>query len=204
MKKKKKSFPFWCVDGYQEVRTDHNEISTRTVKRCGGRKCFWPKVNDLGWVSWAMSQKPKPKPRHWQGIKKNLAFAKTDQRQLPTENDFRSECVCVWFFSSSCRFFVSFRPHSRFVAWFGASKLKIFFSNVFIHFFLYSHTLNCGMVWCQSPPLILSVISCLSVRFNFGRSFVTHNFLGISQLDGNGSVQIAAASMASSSLARWR
>lgn len=58
------------------ARTDHNEISTRT-ECSGGRNIFWPRENDLGWVCWAMSSKPKPSLTRYT----DFSARQTDQRQ---------------------------------------------------------------------------------------------------------------------------
>lgn len=131
-----------------------------------------------------MSDEPKAKaktkaPSHWQGIK-NLV---RQNRSTPLANrkwffDLSvSVCACVWcsFFPFSCRIFASFRPRSRFVAlhsmwfWFGASKLKNFFRRVHSYFFLFSHTLNCGVVhfsrrhWYFQLSLVFMFVSILAI-----------------------------------------
>lgn len=178
------SFPFWCRDVYQERRTDHNEISTRTECEMMWRpkNIFGRKLNDLGWVCherWAKSQSQNQSPitltRYKESRSPKQINATCQQKMI-----FRSlcECVCVcvvFFFPFSCRLFASFRPRSRFVAlhsmwfWFGASKLKNFFRRVHSYFFLFSHTSNCGVVhfsrrhWYFQLSLVFMFVSILAI-----------------------------------------
>lgn len=92
-------FPFWCRDVYQEVRTDHNEISTRTECEMMWRpkNIFGRKLNDLGWVCherWAKSQSQNQSPitltRYKESRSPKQINATCQQKMI-----FRSLWVCV-------------------------------------------------------------------------------------------------------------
>lgn len=146
--------------------------------RCLSRSAYWSQRNfntncEMMWrpkiflaeskwfrvsVSWAMSQKLKPKSYHWQGIK---SFVRQNRSTPVANRRWFSIYVCVCVFGFFFCLLSVFRPipstPSRFVAlyamWYFDSRpanWRIFFRRVH-SFFLFSHTecCWCGVVCCS-------------------------------------------------------